>query len=50
MVTLQTAGVSESLPDDLPNREQAIGRMQANTMLGRSAPFEDVGNVAAFAA
>ena len=48
-VTLQTNGIAESISDpDLRARIEA--GIVANTMLGRGATLEDVGNAAAFAA
>jgi 3-oxoacyl-[acyl-carrier protein] reductase len=49
-VSLQTGGVVETLPDDFEGRDEIVGDIVGKTMLGRAATFEDVGNVAAFAA
>jgi 3-oxoacyl-[acyl-carrier protein] reductase len=50
VVTLRTGGVPETIPDGLDGREAIVGDIEKQTMLGRSATFEDVGNVAAFVA
>jgi NAD(P)-dependent dehydrogenase (short-subunit alcohol dehydrogenase family) len=50
VVTLQTAGIVDSLPEHLEGREAIIEATQRRTMLKRAATLEDVGNVAAFAA
>ena len=50
VVTLRTGGIAESLPADFEGRDRIVGDIEAATMLGRAATFEDVGNVAAFVA
>jgi len=50
VVTLQTGGVPETIPDGFEGREHLVGMLEDATMLGRAATLEDVGNVAAFAA
>jgi len=50
VVTLQTAGIVDSIPEDFEGREAIIGATERRTMLKRAATLEDVGNVAAFAA
>jgi 3-oxoacyl-[acyl-carrier protein] reductase len=52
VVSLQTGGVPESLPDSYPEKtRQAIAAdTESRTMLGRAAGLDDVGNAAAFAA
>ncbi|WP_433179839.1 SDR family NAD(P)-dependent oxidoreductase [Actinoallomurus sp. CA-150999] len=50
VVTLQTGGVPETLPEDFEGRDAIVGDLVGKTMLGRGASLEDVGNVAAFAA
>jgi NAD(P)-dependent dehydrogenase (short-subunit alcohol dehydrogenase family) len=51
VVTLRSGGVPESIPEDVEGREGIIERTIASqTMLGRAATYEDVGNVAAFVA
>jgi 3-oxoacyl-[acyl-carrier protein] reductase len=50
VVTLRTGGVPETIPEGFEGREAIVGDMEGQTMLGRPATFEDVGNVAAFVA
>jgi 3-oxoacyl-[acyl-carrier protein] reductase len=50
VVTLQTGGIPESIPDGIGGMEAVIAEMVDKTMLGRAATLDDVGNVAAFAA
>ena len=50
VVTLQTAGVPETLPEDFDGREAITEATEQRTMLRRAATLEDVGKVAAFAA
>lgn len=52
VITLQTGGVPEALPDSMPAELRGtIGTDAAGkTMLGRAATLEDVGNTAVFAA
>lgn len=50
VVTLQTAGVPEVIPEDFAERAAITEDTVRRTMLGRAATLEDVGNVAAFAA
>jgi 3-oxoacyl-[acyl-carrier protein] reductase len=47
-VTLATGGVPESIPEDF--RGPIAERTEAETLLGRAATLDDVGNAAAFAA
>jgi 3-oxoacyl-[acyl-carrier protein] reductase len=49
-VTLRTGGVAETLPAGFEGREAIVADMERQTMLGRAATLEDVGNVAAFVA
>jgi 3-oxoacyl-[acyl-carrier protein] reductase len=50
VVTIASGGVPESLPEDFDGRK-AIGEMiERQTLLGRAATLEDVGNAAVFAA
>src|SRR5215217_900228 len=49
-VTLQTGGVPETIPEGFNGREDITEMIVGQTMLGRAATLEDVGNVAAFAA
>jgi 3-oxoacyl-[acyl-carrier protein] reductase len=50
VVTLQTGGIVDSLPDGVEGAEAIVEGIVKETMLGRAATLEDVGNVAAFAA
>ena len=50
VVTLQTAGIVDSLPEDFEGRQAILEATERRTMLKRPATLEDVGNVAAFAA
>jgi len=49
VVTLQTGGVPESIPESFEGRQAITADTVGRTMLGRAATLEDVGNVAAFA-
>jgi 3-oxoacyl-[acyl-carrier protein] reductase len=49
-VTLASGGVPETLPEGFDGREQIVGMIEKQTLLGRAATLEDVGNAAAFAA
>jgi 3-oxoacyl-[acyl-carrier protein] reductase len=50
VVTLQTGGVPETIPESFDGREAITEGIVGSTMLKRAATLEDVGNVAAFAA
>jgi 3-oxoacyl-[acyl-carrier protein] reductase len=50
VVTLRTGGVPESLPEAFDGRGAIVEGIERQTMLGRAATLEDVGNVAAFVA
>jgi NAD(P)-dependent dehydrogenase (short-subunit alcohol dehydrogenase family) len=50
VVTLQTGGIPESIPEGFDGREAIPEAIERKTMLKRAATLEDVGNVAAFAA
>ena len=50
VVTLQTGGIRETLPQDFDGRQSITDKTVGRTMLGRAATLADVGNVAAFAA
>jgi len=50
VVTIHTGGIAESLPPDMPGREEIDEMLTSPTMLGRTATFADVGNVAVFLA
>jgi len=50
VVTLASGGVPESLPEGTEGREQIAEMIERQTLLGRAATLEDIGNAAAFAA
>lgn len=50
VVTLQTGGVPETLPEGFDGGEAIIEDIKRRTMLNRAATLDDVGNVAVFAA
>ena len=50
VLTIQTGGVPDSIPDDFAGKEEIARSIVAPTLLGRAASLEDVGNAAAFAA
>ncbi len=50
VVTLRTGGVPESIPEGFNGREAIVEGIEKETMLGRAATLEDVGNAAALAA
>jgi 3-oxoacyl-[acyl-carrier protein] reductase len=50
VITLQTGGVPESLPEGFAGRQAITGDIEGRTMLNRAATLADVGHVAAFAA
>jgi enoyl-[acyl-carrier-protein] reductase (NADH) len=50
VVTLETGGIPESIPEGFDGREAITEAIERKTMLKRAATLEDVGNVAAFAA
>jgi 3-oxoacyl-[acyl-carrier protein] reductase len=50
VLTLQTGGIPETLPEDFAPRQAITDAIEARTMLGRAATLADVGHVAAFAA
>jgi NAD(P)-dependent dehydrogenase (short-subunit alcohol dehydrogenase family) len=50
VVTLLTGGVTDTIPADMEGRDAIVDGIVGSTMLGRAASFDDVGDVAAFAA
>jgi 3-oxoacyl-[acyl-carrier protein] reductase len=50
VVTLASGGVPESIPEGVEGREKIAEMIEAQSLLGRAATLEDVGNAAAFAA
>jgi 3-oxoacyl-[acyl-carrier protein] reductase len=49
-VTLETGGIPETFPEDFEGRDAIAAGIAAQTLLGRAATLEDVGNAAVFAA
>ena len=50
VVTLKTGGISESIPEGTPGRDEIARGITDATLLGRTAALTDVGDVAAFVA
>ena len=50
VVTLASGGVPETLPEGFDSRRQLVEAIERQTLLGRAATLEDVGNAAVFAA
>jgi NAD(P)-dependent dehydrogenase (short-subunit alcohol dehydrogenase family) len=50
VVTLASGGVPETLPVGFEGRDEIVGMIERQTLLGRAATLEDIGNAAAFAA
>jgi 3-oxoacyl-[acyl-carrier protein] reductase len=50
VVTLESGGVPESMPQDFEGREEIVEMLEKSTLLGRAATLEEVGDVAAFVA
>ena len=50
VVTLASGGVPESLPEGFDGRQAIVEMIEGQTLLGRAATLEDVGNAAVFAA
>ncbi len=50
VVTLASGGVPESLPEGFEGRQAIVELIEGQSLLGRAATLEDVGNAAAFAA
>jgi 3-oxoacyl-[acyl-carrier protein] reductase len=50
VVTIQTGGVPETIPEGVEGRDRIVDDIEDRTMLKRAATLDDVGNVAAFAA
>jgi 3-oxoacyl-[acyl-carrier protein] reductase len=49
-VTLASGGLPESLPEGFDGRQAIVEMIEKQTLLGRAATLEDIGNAAAFAA
>jgi 3-oxoacyl-[acyl-carrier protein] reductase len=50
VVTLESGGVPDTIPGGIDGRDSIVEGIEAQTLLGRAATLEDVGNAAAFAA
>jgi 3-oxoacyl-[acyl-carrier protein] reductase len=50
VVTLESGGVPESMPENFEGREEIVEMLEKSTLLGRAATLEEVGEVAAFVA
>jgi 3-oxoacyl-[acyl-carrier protein] reductase len=50
VVTIASGGIPESLPEGVDGRDEIAEMIGAQTLLGRAATLEDVGNAAVFAA
>jgi 3-oxoacyl-[acyl-carrier protein] reductase len=50
VVTLASGGIPESLPEAFDGRAEIVEMIEGQTLLGRAATLEDVGNAAVFAA
>jgi NAD(P)-dependent dehydrogenase (short-subunit alcohol dehydrogenase family) len=50
VVTLKTGGITETLPDNVPGRDEIVAGIQQAALLNWTATLADVGNVAAFVA
>ena len=50
VVTLASGGVPESLAEGFEGRDQIVEMIEGQSLLGRAATLEDVGNAAVFAA
>lgn len=50
VLTLQTGGIPETIPADVPGRDEIVRGIEEQALLNRAATLADVGNVAAFAA
>jgi NAD(P)-dependent dehydrogenase (short-subunit alcohol dehydrogenase family) len=48
--TLASGGIPESLPEGFDGRAEIVELIEGQTLLGRAATLEDVGNAAVFAA
>jgi NAD(P)-dependent dehydrogenase (short-subunit alcohol dehydrogenase family) len=50
VVTLESGGVPESLPEEFDGREAIVELIERQTLTGRAATLEEAGYAAAFAA
>jgi 3-oxoacyl-[acyl-carrier protein] reductase len=49
-ITLESGGVPESLPEEFEGRQRIVDLIEGQSLLGRAASLEEVGNAAVFAA
>ena len=50
VVTIKTGGITDSIPENMPGRDEIVASIQQVALLNRTATLADVGNVAAFVA
>ena len=50
VLTLASGGVPETLPEGFDGRGEIVAMIEGQTLLGRAATLEDIGNAAVFAA
>lgn len=50
VVTIKTGGITDSIPDNFPSRDEIVRSIEQAALLNQAATLADVGNVAAFVA
>lgn len=50
VVTIKTGGITDSIPENYPGRDEIVASIEQEALLNRTATLADVGNVAAFVA
>lgn len=50
VVTLKTGGITETIPENVPGRDEIVADIEGDSLLNRTASLEDVGNVVSFVA
>lgn len=50
VITIKTGGITDSIPEGVPGRDEIVASIQQDALLNRTATLADVGNVAAFVA
>lgn len=50
VVTIKTGGITDSIPESFPGRDEIVASIEQTALLNRTATLADVGNVAAFVA
>lgn len=50
VLTIKTGGITDSIPESFPGRDEIVASIQQDALLNRTASLSDVGNVAAFIA